>query len=253
MIQHSSYWLPIAISIVCVGFDLDFFRHFFFTYQNNLVILIIRITSALVFVYLSWEVIMSSDTIFLILVEAILTHITLMEIKCQSMTNRGVFFLFGNQNRVENIFWLGQQANIFSFSFSNTLANFLPGFVLMGSFLLCSTNYGIIKLYGMVNLAFYVMFPVMSFVILIYILFAYSKAANVYETSARVKISLLKVSKSKRIRTKVNAFRPTRISVGDQYYLKNNTKCTYLFTMFRSTLDLVLTFWSRKTQWHVKQ
>jgi len=109
------------------------------------------------------------------------------------------------------------------------------------AYIVCS-NYGLIKLYGKIDTKVYLMFPVLTFMGVSSILTVYSLTASIYENSRRMKMDAQVISKSKWMKRQVRCILPAKITIGDQYYIKNSTKSTFLNTTIKQTLDCILTF-----------
>jgi len=132
--------------------------------------------------------------------------------------------------------------NLHCSRFSDLCSKFLPGLMVVGCLLIVNCNYNLIKLFGKISIAAYLVFLSLTIIGTSIVLFCYSAAAFSFENTLKIKSQIAAAAKTKWLISKIRSVRPARISVGDCYYLKTNTKCTYLESMVKSTLDAVLAF-----------
>jgi len=220
---NATVWTPAMMTFVVFYFDLDFLHLIFPASYNSLGFIIVRIASELVFVYTVWEVVCSTFSILILVCEFGVNISDIQQRQCFFLTQS----LFGHNpfNVITTrLFRLNSEIYIFFLICSLVVSVFLPCVLLLGTAMIVIGNYGTIKLYCKTSWSWYLMFPEVSIVLIVFLLFAYTKAAEVYETSVTFKQNIMVASKSKWLRKKAASVRPARISVGGMFHLKTETK-----------------------------
>jgi len=119
----------------------------------------------------------------------------------------------------------------------------IPALLVLGETLLVLCNYASIKMIDVVPFPQYLVFPILSLVIIIVVLAMFPLAVQVFESSTTFlrQIKSL-VGRHKIMRAQVRSQRPCRIGIGQLFYAKRSTKCTYFDNCIQFTVDALLLY-----------
>jgi len=119
----------------------------------------------------------------------------------------------------------------------------VPALLVLGEILLVLTNYASIKMIYVVPFPEYLVFPILSVGIIIIVLAMFPLGEEVFESSTtflRHMKSL--VGRHKVMRAQVKSMRPCRLAIGQLFYAKRSTKCTYFDNCIQFTVNALLLY-----------
>ena len=118
----------------------------------------------------------------------------------------------------------------------------VPILIFSGVTLIVICNYGTIRMYDTLGMPYFLLFPIMSFVVFIFTVTAVPEAAKVYELSAEYLRRVRSLPKSKYEQKLLRSLMPLGVKAGPFFTMKRSIFLTMIDSMAYYTMTLLLSF-----------
>jgi len=203
-----------------------------------LALVTLRLIWITLFVYMDWQsncAIIFSSIVGLRIVNSFLVNV-LSFCKSINLTNRpaSVFFRFQKVIKYHRILRVIEKGTNEAYFVLH------PFLLLFGMTTLVVCNYGTVRLYGRISILVYFVLPLLSVLLFGIIQTLFPVTSNAHERSCDIIRAAKYFARTKYLKTVVRAEAPFKIYAGSLFFVKRNTKVTYIALVLDNTITALI-------------